>query len=61
MDLDEFYIKVKKYGFVERYLSHSEICAIYNYLKTSSIPEYKWPLFVVDEVYEKMQTPKNGW
>ena len=59
MELDEFLTKVRNYGFIERYLSQTEICSIYDYLKKSSIPEYKWPLFVVDEVYEKMQTPKH--
>ena len=58
--MELFLKKVKQYGFVERYLSRSEICCIYEYLKNSSVPEYKWPLYVVDEVYEKMQTPKNN-
>lgn len=59
MGMEEFLNKVKKYGFVERYLSRAEICCIYEYLRKSSIPEHKWPLYVVDEVYEKMQTPKS--
>ena len=58
MTLYDFTKKVKNYGFVERYLTEKEIKGIYEYLVKSQIPEYKWPLFVVDEVYEKMQNLK---
>lgn len=54
----KFILKIRKYGFVEKYLNESEIWSVYDYLVGSRIPELKWPIFIVDEVYKKMKSSK---
>ena len=51
-------MKIKKYGFVEKYLKEGEIWAIYEYLVGSQVPQLKWPIVIVDEVYKKMKSVK---
>lgn len=56
---EQFIKKVKKYGFVEKYLTDLEIKSIYEGLKSrADIPQHRWPLVVIDEVYKKMQEMK---
>lgn len=48
-------LKIRKYGFVEKYLSEGEVWAVYDELVRTGVPELKWPIFIVDEVYKKMK------
>lgn len=51
-------LKIKKYGFVEKYLSEEEIWNIYHELVASKVAELKWPIYIVDEVYKRMKIAK---
>ena len=51
----KFRLKIKKYGFVEKYLSEEEIEVIYGRLVRDGVSELKWPIYIVDEVYRRMK------
>ena len=53
----KFILKIKKYGFVEKHLTQEEIWNIYDQLVRGAVPELKWPIFIVDEVYRRMKQP----
>lgn len=50
-------LKIKKYGFVEKYLTEEEIWKIYEALVKKGVPEMKWPIAIVEEVYCRMGRP----
>ncbi len=44
---DKFILKIKKYGFVERHLTETEIWKMYDQLVQQAIPEIQWPIAIV--------------
>jgi hypothetical protein len=40
---------------VEKHLTQEEIWSIYDQLVRGAVPELKWPIFIVDEVYRRMK------
>jgi hypothetical protein len=50
-------LKIKKYGFVERHLTEAEIWKMYDQLVEEGIPEMRWPIAIVEAVYNRMATP----
>ena len=47
--------KMKQYKFVEKYLSDTELEGLFNEYTLAEIPEVRWPLLVVDEVFARMK------
>lgn len=47
-----------EYTFIRRYLSDREIYEIMARLQESGVPEKKWPLKLVDIVYDKLRNIK---
>ena len=43
---------------MEKYLTETEIWSIYDHLVWTNVPELKWPIYIVDEVYKKMKAMK---
>jgi hypothetical protein len=50
---------VQKYDFVRKYLSTSDLYSIYDHLRRNGIGCERWPVFVVDQAYAKMNQPKR--
>lgn len=45
---------MQNYAFLKRYLSDNEIQDILESFEMEGIPEYKWPMHIVEIVHEKM-------
>lgn len=54
MSWEQLQAKVGKYDFVRKYLSTSDLYSIYDHLRRNGIGCERWPVFVVDQAYAKM-------
>ena len=50
---------MKNYKFVGRYMSDLELEELYSKYLMAGIPEIRWPLLIIDEVYKKIRVRSN--